>query len=86
MFFKFQYNLNNEIRRELKQMFAVISKVDFNISERFKTRDFVHLYEFQKYFLHKSIRLLIELVKLKQHHYWTQKWKIPVWQTLGNAY
>lgn len=77
------YNLNNEIRRELNRMFTVISKDDFDISEKLKTRDFVHLYEFQKYFLHNSMRHLIELVKLKQHHYWSEKWKIPVWRTLN---
>lgn len=83
MLFRFQYNLNEEIRREFKRFFNVISKVDFDFSEKLKTRDFVHLYEFQKYFLHKSIRRLTELVKVKQHHYFMQKRNIEAWKKLG---
>lgn len=83
VFFRFQYNLNEEIRRELKRFFDVISKADFDFSDKLKTRDFVHLYEFQKYFLHKSIRRLTELVKVKQHHYFMQKRNIDVWKKLG---
>lgn len=58
---------------EMRGFFDIISKHELQFSNRFKTRDFVHLYDFQKFFLHKSVRRITELVFIKQQHYWHSK-------------
>lgn len=57
----------------MKQLFDVISKPELPFSDRFKTRDFCHLYDFQKFFFHKCLRRITELVIIKQQHYWDSK-------------
>lgn len=66
----FKYDLDEVVQRELRKFFDAITKDQFDIPDEFKTRDFVHLYDFQKYFLHKSIEHLKELVHKKQEQDW----------------
>lgn len=65
-----QYNINDIIRKEIGQLFKVISKNKFSIPDEYKIRDFVHLYDFQKYFISISFERLRELVQMKQEHDW----------------
>lgn len=67
----------------MEKNFDSLVSSEFSYSDKLKTRDFVHLYEFQKYFLYKSIRRLMGLVKLKQIHYWNEKRDASAWQKLG---
>lgn len=79
----FQYNLNEVVRTEVKRLFENIIKCNFVVSKKLETRDFVHIYDFQKVFLYKSIRRLTGLVKMKQFHYWDEKRCIAAWQQMG---
>lgn len=79
----FQYSLKKLIETEVKHLFGKISKNKFDFPDKLNTRDFVHLYNFQKFFLHKSISRFIELIKVKQYHYWNERRNIAIWQQLG---
>lgn len=67
----------------IKHLFEHIIKSEFEFSEKLNTREFIHIYDFQKYFLYKSIRRLTGLVKMKQYHYWNEKRNIATWQQMG---
>lgn len=67
----------------LKNFFSSLLNCELNYSDEFKSRDFVHLYDFQKYYLHKSIRRLMGFIKAKQYHYWNEKKDVGQWQRLG---
>lgn len=78
-------NLNNIVYKEMHQLFKTITKSEFKFTEHFNTRNYDHLYDFQKYFLHKAIESLIELVQVKQIDHWAQQKKhINAWQAFGN--
>lgn len=66
-----------------KNVFESLIKSEFSYSNLLKTRDFQHLYEFQKYFLHRSIRRLMGYVKEKQYQYWHEKIDITPWHDLS---
>lgn len=71
---------------ELEKLFDILTKIKLDFSDRLKTRDFVHLYDSQKFFIHKSIRRLTELVVVKLHHYWYFKRKdIEDWKKLSEC-
>ncbi|XP_055301184.1 uncharacterized protein LOC129567854 [Sitodiplosis mosellana] len=67
----------------MKSFFETISKTELHFSEKLNDRDFIHLYDFQKFFIHRSIRRITELVKVKQYHYWNVKREIAAWQKLN---
>lgn len=79
----FQYSLKKLIATEVKHLFGKISKNKFNFPDKLNSRDFVHLYNFQKFFLHRSISRFIELITVKQYHYWNERRNIAIWQQLG---
>lgn len=85
-----QYNLDKIIGMEMKGFFDIISKPELQFSDRFKTRDFIHLYDAQKFFLHKSIRRITELIVVKTEHYWhskrTNDAKIESWEKMGEYF
>lgn len=60
--------MNDVIQREIRRFFETIIKSKFDIPDDFKMRDFIHLYDFQKYYLFTSIELLKELVEMSQEH------------------
>lgn len=45
--------------------FELITGDSLEFTDSFKTREFIHLYDFHKYYMQKSIDSFIELVKLK---------------------
>lgn len=83
--FHFQYNYKKMIHMMLENFFESISKCEFNYSDELKTRDCMHLYEFQKYFLYKSMKRLMNLVKEKQQHYWNEKIDVTPWHGLSES-
>lgn len=60
--------MNDVIQREVRRLFEIIIKSKFDIPDDFKTRDFIHLYDFQKYYLSTSIELLKQLVEMSLEH------------------
>lgn len=83
MFF-FQYNINDVIRRETAECFKVLVNDDFYIPDEYKTRDFAHLFPFQKFYIYNSLERLKELVHLKQEQDWRHfKQKHSSWQDNG---
>lgn len=79
----FQYSLKKLIATEVKHLFGKISKNKFDFPDKLNSRDFVHLYNFQKFFLHRSISRFIGLITEKQYHYWNERRNIANWQQLG---
>lgn len=78
--------MNKVIDMELKKLFNTITKLELNYSEKLQTRDFLHLYDFQKHFLYKFIRRFTEAVKVKQQHYWNNNKNIESWQKLSELF
>ncbi|XP_055301244.1 uncharacterized protein LOC129567897 [Sitodiplosis mosellana] len=76
------YNLNVVVKRELKEFFEFICQEKFEFSTKLDDRDFMHVYNFQKYLIYKSIRRLMEYVKIKQNHFWTRARNIHTWRLL----
>lgn len=74
------------IERELKRLFDILCKNHFNISSIFESRDFTHVYNFQKHFLSETIRLFMEYVKIKQEHVWTCIKEHNAWILLNKTY
>lgn len=64
----------------LNAFFERLSKYEFDYMKELKGRDFVHLYDFQKYYLFQSLKRLIALIKAKQYHYWNEKRDLKSWQ------
>lgn len=67
----------------MKNFFETISKTELRYSDKLKGRDFIHLYDFQKFLIHRFIRAVTELVKVKQLHYWNMAENIHSWQQLS---
>lgn len=61
----FQFDLTGTIKKSLLDFFELITGDSFEFTDSFKTREFIHLYDFHKYYLHKSIENFNELVALK---------------------
>ncbi|XP_055301245.1 uncharacterized protein LOC129567898 [Sitodiplosis mosellana] len=64
------YDLDDVIHRELERFFKVVVTNKFDIPDDYNTRDFVHLYDFQKYYIYTSVERLRGLVEMKQEHDW----------------
>ncbi|XP_055301186.1 uncharacterized protein LOC129567856 [Sitodiplosis mosellana] len=77
---------NTVIENELDRFFEILCKNKFDCSPMFSTRDFVHVYEFQKHFIHESIRFFMEYVKIMQQHFWTRIKDFNAWIILSKAY
>lgn len=75
-----QYDLNKAINFAMKNFFDTISKVELPSSDKLNGRDFIHLYNFQKHLIHRFIKSVTELVKIKQLHYWNMTKNIQSWQ------
>lgn len=69
----------------MERFFESISKVELSFPDSFNDRDFIHLYDFQKFFIHRTIGRIMELVKIKQLHYWTMNKRISNWQKLSEC-
>lgn len=54
------------IRALVRDFCKSLVKLEFDVLDSMNARDFVHLYDFQKYFLFMAIRRLTALVKLKK--------------------
>lgn len=85
-FLPLQYDLNIEIKREVHRLLDVITKKKLEFSKKLNEREFTHLYDFQKYFLHRSMRRFMAVVRTKSYHYWNQKEKIMTWKNLGKTF
>lgn len=70
----------------MKKFFEIMSKSELSFSDKFNDRDFVHLYDFQKYFIHKTIKGIMDLVEIKQYHYWNVKRDISSWEKLSEYF
>lgn len=77
------YNLNEVIEREVIRFLDILCYNKLEFTPKFNSRDFVHLYAFQKHFIYKSIRRMMEYVKIKQHHFWTRTRNIQNWRLLS---
>lgn len=80
-----QYDLKKMIHMLLEQFFESISKFEFDFSDKLNTREFVHVYDFQKCYLYESIRRFTGHVKLKQLHYWNsyEQRNVADWEGLS---
>lgn len=67
----------------VKSLLETISKTELHYSDKLNDRDFIHLYDFQKVFIHRSIKRMMELVKVKQQHYWNEDRNISSWKELS---
>lgn len=65
-----QYNLNDAISRDVQELFEAIASNEFDIPDEYNTRDWISLYNFQKYYIHATIERVMELVEVKQEHDW----------------
>lgn len=54
-------------------MFEVITKPEFDYPDTFNARDFIHVYEFQKYTIHEFIRHIMEVIEFELHNCQTEK-------------
>lgn len=54
----------------MRQVILFIFKDKLIISDLFSSRDFDHLYDFQKFYLSKSLERLKFCVKFRQEHDW----------------
>lgn len=67
----FQYDMNEVIEKELNDLFETITKKHLELPEEFEEREFIHLYDFQKFYLFKSTERFLELLTKKVDHDWT---------------
>lgn len=78
--------MDDEIVRDLERLFEVLCAPKFEYSKKLDSRDFAHLYDFQKYFLYKTMRTLMEMVKNISYLYWNQKKMIMTWKNLSKFF
>lgn len=77
MFF-FQYDIDDIVKMELRQVLLFIIKDELVFSNQFESKEFIHLYEFQKFYLSKSLDGLSFLVKMKQKLDWNEFENTPL--------
>ncbi|XP_055301187.1 uncharacterized protein LOC129567857 [Sitodiplosis mosellana] len=77
------YDLNKFINVGAKWFCETVCKIELPYSDKLNHRDFIHLYDFQKVFIHRFIIRIMELVKIKQHHYWNVDRQISTWKELN---
>lgn len=58
------------IKRQLTEFFKTITDDHLEYSDDFNTREFLHLYDFQKFYLHMTMEHSFEYVKTKIGHKW----------------
>lgn len=66
----FQYKLDDIVRTEMTEFFKTMVKDRLEFPDEYNTRNFVHLYDFQKFFLHKSVERLFDFIEIKIEHEW----------------
>lgn len=79
-------SVDTVIETELERLTEIFCKNKFDYSSMFDGRDFVHVYNFQKYFINESIRLFMECVQINQQYYWTQIKDLRAWILLSKTY
>lgn len=75
--------MKRAIHLMLQNFFEGIVKNEFVYSDEFITRDFVHVYDFQKYYLHKCIRRFMQLVNDKHCHYFNENRDFTLWRAMS---
>lgn len=83
-YYYFWQKLNGVIQRELKNFFDAISEDKLEFSDEFKRRDLIHLYDFQKLYLHRSMEYLVEFIKMNINHHWADHGH-SVWEELSEG-
>lgn len=54
----------------MQEFFEEIVSIEFDIPDEYNTRDWISLYNFQKYYIFSTVERIMELVEVKQEHDW----------------